>query len=128
VKAWQLLAAILLALLPGCGYVDDNPRAVRIVAQAYLDALRKHDAAAVCRVLAPEVEAAIAVGRTCETNLPVHWLRTYPALRAGAVREVSGPSGNPRFDVTVVGRRGGNLTLGRYGSVWHVVDSGGLTR
>ena len=125
-KGWSLLAAVLLALLAGCGYVDDNPRAVRIVAQAYLDSLRKHEAAAVCRVLAPEVQAVIAVGGTCEANLPAHWQRAYPALRVGGVREVAGPSGNPRFEVTVEGRRGVDLTLGRYGSIWHVVDGGGL--
>jgi hypothetical protein len=128
VKGWPLLAAVLLALFAGCGYVDDNPRAVRVVAQAYLDALRSHDAAAVCRVLAPEVQAAIAAGGTCDGSLPAHWDRTYPALRVGSAREVSGPSGNPRFEVTVEGRHGIVLTLGRYGSIWRVVGGGGLIR
>jgi hypothetical protein len=119
---------MLLALLTGCGYVDDNPLAARIVAQAYLEALRQHDAAAVCRVLAPEVQAAIAAGATCEANLPAHWQPTYPKLRLGNVREVAGPPGNPRFAVTVFGRPGVKIILGRYGSIWHVVDGGGLIR
>jgi hypothetical protein len=122
------MVAALLATLAGCGYVDNNPHAVQVVTQSYLDALEQHDATGVCRVLAPEVQAVIAAGRSCEASLPGHLLKTYPQLRAGAVHEVDGPPGNPRFDVAVPARPDVVITVGRYGSIWRVVSAGGLLR
>jgi hypothetical protein len=128
VRSWPLVAATLLAVLTGCGYVDDNPRAVRIVAQDYLDSLRRHDAGAVCTVLAPEVQAAIAAGATCEEKLPSHWRQTYPKLDVGGVHEVSGPAGNPRFNAAILEEPRVEITLGRYGSIWRVVGTGSFIR
>jgi hypothetical protein len=91
-----------------------------------LDGLKRHDADAVCRVLAPEVQAAIAAGMTCEAALPGHLHANYPRLEARGVYEVPGPPGNPRFNVDVTTRTGLAITVGRYWSIWRVVDGGGL--
>ena len=120
------IVAVLVAMLVGCGYVDNNPHAVHVVAQSYLDALKRHDAAGVCRVLAPEVQAAIAAGGSCDAALPAHLRKSYPRLQAGMAHEVDGPSGNPRFDVAVPAQPGVVITVGRYGSIWRVVGGGGL--
>jgi hypothetical protein len=117
-----------VAVLAGCGYVDDNSQAVKVVAQSYLDALKRHDPVGVCRVLAPELQAAIGAGGSCEAAMPGHLLKAYPRLRTGAVHEVHGPPGNPRFDVAVLARPDVVLTVGRYGSIWRVVGGGGLVK
>jgi hypothetical protein len=125
-RARLLIVPVLVATLAGCGYVDDNPHAVQVVAQSYLDSLRRHDLAGVCRVLAPEVQAAIAAGGTCEGALPAHLRKSYPRLQVGTAHEVDGPPGNPRFDVVVPAQAGVVITVGRYGSIWRVVGAGGL--
>jgi hypothetical protein len=113
-------------LVAGCGYVDNNPHATQVVAQAYLDSLRRHDVAGVCRVFAPEVQAAYGAGSSCQAGLPAHLRKTYPRLVVGGVHEVAGPSGNPRFDVAVQGQPGVEITVGRYGSIWRVIGGGGF--
>lgn len=121
--ATVIMVAFSLALV-GCGYVDDNPRAAAIVAQAYLDALAAHDAAAACRVLAPEVQLALASGQTCEVGLEPQLRNANPRLRVGRIRKVPGPPGNPRLDVDVPAQPGREIEVGRYGSIWRVIFGG----
>jgi hypothetical protein len=124
---WAAAACSAIGLLlAGCGYTDDNPRAAALVAQAYVDAVDRHDAAAVCRVLAPEAQAGFAAGKTCEGGLAGHLRPSATALRVGRVREVPGPPGNPRFNVAIPARPGSEITVGRYGSIWRIIGGGGL--
>jgi hypothetical protein len=120
------IGVVLLVLVSGCGYVDDNGRAAAVVAQAYLDAVRARDAAGVCRVLAPEVQAALAAGKTCEGAVARQLRVRRPKLRVAGVREIPGPPGNPRFNITVPEGSGRQITVGRYGSIWRVVDGAGF--
>lgn len=121
-------AAALLATLAlvsaACGYVDDNPRAAAIVAQAYLDGFADRDAHAICIVAAPEVQAAWTAGHaSCEAGLEP--LGRYPRLRVGRVRKVvPAPPLNPRFAVEVPAQPGREIEVARYGSTWRVVYGG----
>jgi hypothetical protein len=126
-RAFALIApfAVVLSAL-GCGYVDDNPQAARVVAQAYLDAFAEHDAAGICRVVAPEVQAALAAGRTsCDAGAEEQLGRSYPRLTVGRTQKVvPAPPNNPRYTVEVRGEPGRWIVVGRYGSTWRVVDGG----
>ena len=94
-KLQLFIAAALVVMLAGCGYVDNNPHAVQVVAQSYLDALKRHDVAGVCRVFAPEVQAAIAAGATCEAALPAHLRKSYPRPPSGARARSRRPAREP---------------------------------
>jgi hypothetical protein len=118
------LLAVIAAIASGCGYKDENPQAASIVAQAYLNALAAHDAHAVCRVLAPEVQAAIARGGTCDQGILASLRHRSPRLAVGKVEKIQGPPGNPRFEVAVRSQPGREIVVGRYGSIWRVVDGG----
>lgn len=118
-----MIVALPFALV-GCGYVDDNSRAAGMVAQAYLQALTEHDAAAACRLLAPDVQLAVSSGRTCEVGMEPLVGAANPRLRIGQVRKVPGPFGNPRFDVDVPAQPGRVIQVARYGSTWRVVNGG----
>jgi hypothetical protein len=124
VKCLLVLAAVLMVAANGCGYTDDNGRAARVVAQAYLNAFTARNATAICRVLAPEVTAALPNGQTCEERVGLLLHRAYPRLIVGRVRRVPGPPLNPRFAVAVPAERGRWITVGRYGSIWRVIDGG----
>lgn len=117
-------AAIFILLCAGCGYADDNPRAAALVAQAYLDAFASRDAAAVCRLVAPEVKGALAAGQACEDGVRPQFKAAASRLVVGRVREIPAPAVNPRFAVEVSGQPGRFVTVGRYGSIWRVVDGG----
>jgi hypothetical protein len=127
-RAIRLLALAAALAAAGCGYQDDNSRAAAIVAQAYLDAVVAEDAAGVCRVVAPEVQAAFAAGQpSCEAGLQPVLDRSAPVprLEIGIVAKLPNPPpGNPRFTVTVRSQPGRMITVGRYGSIWRVVDGG----
>jgi hypothetical protein len=117
--------AVLALMSAACGYVDDNPRAAAVVAQAYLDAFTERDAPGVCRVSAPEVQAAWAAAGhgSCEAGLEP--LGNYPRLRVGPVRKVvPAPPLNPRFAVAVPTQPGREIIVARYGSTWRVVYGG----
>jgi hypothetical protein len=118
-----LIAAIAM-VSAGCGYVDDNPHAGAVVAQAYLDAFTARNAHAICRVLAPEVRQALATGRTCEAALAPQLRRRYPRLTVGSIHKVPSPPLNPRFAVEIPAQPGRVVIVGRYGSTWRVVDGG----
>jgi hypothetical protein len=107
-----------------CGYEDNNPDAAALVAQVYLDAFTNRDAQAICRVAAPEVQAAWAAGHaSCEAGLEP--LGRYPRLRVGEVRKVvPAPPLNPRFTVAVPAQPGREIEVARYGSTWRVVYGG----
>jgi hypothetical protein len=119
-----VLLAMVAAIASGCGYRDENPRAAAIVAQAYLNAVAADKAHAVCRVLAPEVQAAIARGASCEKGLIPTLRRRGRHLTVGSVQKVPSPPGNPRFEVAVRGQVGREIIVGRYGSIWRVIDPG----
>jgi hypothetical protein len=123
-KLISLFISALALIASGCGYVDDNPRAARVVAQAYLDAYAQHNPSKICRVLAPEVVIAVAAGRTCEEGLAPQLLQDHPRLRAGRTRKAPSPPGNPRLFVAVQGQPGREIELGRYGSIWRVINGG----
>jgi hypothetical protein len=126
VRATVPLLATLTLYTFGCGYADDNPQAARVVAQSYLDAFEHHDAAAICRVSAPEVQAALALGHTsCDAGAAEQLNHPYPHLTTGRTRKVvPAPANNPRYAVEVRGEAGRWIILGRYGSIWRVVDGG----
>jgi hypothetical protein len=117
------LLLVVAATASGCGYTDENPQAAAIVAQAYLNAYTAHDAHAVCRVLAPEVQSAMAQGHTCEQGVRPAFRRS-SHLVVGKVRRIPAPPGNPRFEVAVRGEPGREIVVGHYGSIWRVVDGG----
>lgn len=121
--ALVLLAAVAL-IGSGCGYNDNNSDAAALVAQSYLDAYTKRDRQAICRVAAPEVQAALAAGHpSCEAG--VQLLARYPRLKVGRARKVEpAPPLNPRYAVSVEGEPGREIVLGRYGSTWRVVYGG----
>jgi hypothetical protein len=123
-----VFAAVALSAV-GCGYVDDNPRAARVVAQAYLDAFAEHDAAGICRVSAPEVQIALTAGHaSCDEGAEERLGHSYPRLSTGRTQKVvPAPSNNPRYAVEVVGQPGRWIVVGRYGSTWRVVDGGAPT-
>jgi hypothetical protein len=108
----------------GCGYKDDNPEAAALVAQSYLDAYTARNRQAICRVAAPEVQAALTVGHpSCEAGIQL--LARYPRLKVGRVRKVEpAPPLNPRYAVAVPAQPGREIVLGRYGSTWRVVYGG----
>jgi hypothetical protein len=110
-----------------CGYIDDNPRAASKVAQAYLNAFTERDPDAICRVLAPEAQLALAAGKTCEEGVAQQLARPYPLVTVGDIRPAPSPFGNPRFAVDVPAQPGRAILVGRYGSIWRVID-GGRTR
>src|SRR4051812_42164902 len=110
--------------LAGCGYVDENRSAAQEVAQAYLDAYRAHNPHAVCRILAPETAAALAGDGTCERAVDAQLTHVYPRLRAGRAHPIPHPELNPRFAVAVQGEPARSIVVGRYGSIWRVVDGG----
>jgi hypothetical protein len=119
-----LLVAVML-VSGACGYSDDNPRAAARVAQAYLDGFADRDASSICRVAAPEVQAAwAAAGQgSCEAGLEP--LGRYPRLRVGLVRKIDpAPPLNPRYAVAVPAQPGREIEVGRYGSTWRVVYGG----
>jgi len=123
------LAALTLVTIvlvgASCGYEDDNPRAAAIVAQAYLDGFADRDASSICRVSAPEVQAAWAAAGngSCEAGLEP--LGRYPRLRVGRVRKIDpAPPLNPRYAVAVPAQPGREIEVGRYGSTWRVVYGG----
>ena len=118
------LIGVLALVGAGCGYKDDNPEAAALVAQTYLDAYTKRDRQAICRVAAPEVQAALAVGHpSCEAGIQL--LSRYPRLKVGRVRKVEpAPPLNPRYAVSVPAEPGREIILGRYGSTWRVVYGG----
>jgi hypothetical protein len=119
------LAAVLCAATVGCGYVDDNPRAAQVVAQAYLDAYTDRDLATVCRVLAPEIVLAVSANRpSCEAGISTLLTGPYPPLTVGSTREAPSPPGNPRLFVSVREQPGRMIELGRYGSIWRVINGG----
>ena len=119
------LAATLCALSAGCGYLDDNPRAAQEVAQAYLDAYTARDPAGVCRVLAPEIVLAVAANRpSCEAGIALQLVEPHPRLTVGPTREAPSPPGNPRLFVSVREQPGRAVELGRYGSIWRVINGG----
>jgi hypothetical protein len=128
VKCAIVLVAALAFTGAGCGYADNNARAAAMVAQAYLNAFAAQDAPAICRVLAPEVVVALAAGRTCEERVQLLLHHPYPRLTVGRVRIVSGPPLNPRFAVAVPAQHGRWITVGRYGSIWRVIDGGLASR
>lgn len=108
-----------------CERSDDDHHAAAVVAQAYLDAHTARDPAAVCRVLAPEVQLAIAAGHaSCGDAVRVQLGGRYPRLTVGSSREAPSPPGNPRIAVEVREQPGREMTVGRYGSIWRVVDGG----
>jgi hypothetical protein len=120
----SLLVCALGLIAPGCGYVDDNPHAAQVVAQAYLDAYTNKEPAKICRVLAPEVALAVAAGRTCVEGIAPQLRQEYPRLTAGRTHNAPSPPGNPRMFVSVREQPGRELVLGRYGSIWRVIDGG----
>ena len=119
-----LLLLVLLSFGAGCGYVDDNPRAAEVVAQAYLDGYSEHDGSAVCRVLAPEVHAAFAPLGGCEKAVRPSLQLEQPRLTVGHAQKVPSPPVNPRFVVNVREQHGRLITVGRYGSIWRVIHGG----
>jgi hypothetical protein len=120
---WTFLIGFVF-LAGGCGYVDDNQRAAEIVAQAYLNAYATGDASAICNVLAPEVEVLVANGGTCETALEPVLQKRFPRLTVGRASHVAAPFGNPRYTVPIRQEPGRQIIVGRYGSIWRVIDGG----
>jgi hypothetical protein len=115
--------------LPGplrcCNHPDDDDHAAAVVAQAYLSAYRRRDASAICGMVAPEVELAIAAGQpSCGVALQSQLAASYPRLSIGATHDVPSPAGNPRIAVAVREQPGREVLVGRYGSIWRVVDGG----
>jgi len=115
-------------LAGGCGgYQDDNWRAAREVAQAYLDAQQREDTARACGLLAPETQASFAAlgGGACEAGVPS---ASGPAgdrrLNVAGVTPVPGSGLNPRMGVRVREQPARLIVVGRYGSTWRVVDVG----
>jgi hypothetical protein len=125
-RRWLSALAIGALAATGCGYSDDNDDAAAVVAQAYLDAFAESDAAGICRVSAPEVQAAFAAGKeSCEAGLEEPLKHSHPRLSTGRITEVEdAPAGNPRFAVEVPGQPGRVIIVGRYGSIWRVVNGG----
>lgn len=125
-RAVSVLAVALAVGLCGCGYADDNRRAAALVAQVYLDSFAEREPTAICRVLAPEVQGAIASGHpSCEAGLAERLSRPHPRRTTGRVRRIAPPSpDNPRYAVEVRGEPGRWIIVGRYGSTWRVVDGG----
>jgi hypothetical protein len=124
--SWLLLTLLAAGALTACGYPDDNDDAAIVVAQAYLDGWAEGDAADICRVSAPEVQAAFAAGKpSCEAGLAEPLKQRHPHLTTGQVTEVKdAPAGNPRFAVEVKEQPGRIIVVGRYGSIWRVVNGG----
>jgi hypothetical protein len=121
----RAIAAGLAALaLGGCGYQDDNHAAARVVAQSFLDAYAKHDAAAVCRVLAPDLLATVAAeaGGSCEGYVQRTFKQGPGRLRAGDV-----VGDEHRVKVRVANVPGRFLGVLRYGSTWRVAEGWQLT-
>lgn len=118
------LLTLTIVVVGGCGYHDDNPEAAAIVAKIYVDAHTARDAAAICRVLAPEIQLAIGAGRPCDIRLRTQLAQRYPRLTLGRVREVPSPPLNPRYAVVVREQPGREIVVARYGSTWLVVDGG----
>jgi hypothetical protein len=126
-RLWLTALAIGALAAAGCGYSDENDDAAVVVAQAYLDAFAENDAAGICRVSAPEVAAAFAADKgSCDAGLEEPLRSTqHPRLSTGRVTKVeNAPPGNPRFAVEVPGQPGRVIVVGRYGSIWRVVDGG----
>ncbi len=74
-------ALLLCGTVCACGYEDDNPQAVRVVARAFLDAYAARDAATICRVITPPLATTFAASAgTCEHHIAA----TFPS-RAEAV-------------------------------------------
>jgi hypothetical protein len=123
---WRAIPiAMVVAASTGCGYEDENPHAAAIVAQAYLDAYTARDAAGICRVAAPEVQQAIAAGQpSCATVLQPQLARRYPRLTVGDAHSAPSPPLNPRIALAVREQPGREIVVGRYGSIWRVIDGG----
>lgn len=108
-----------------CDQPDEDRHAAAIVAQAYLDAHTARDASAICRIVAPEVQLTIAAGQpSCAAVLQPQLARRYRHLRVGGTSVVPSPPGNPRIAVEVRDQPGRRMVVGRYGSIWRVVDGG----
>ena len=119
------IATVLALAAAACGYHDDSPDAAVEVAQAYLDAHTALDAAAICRVVAPEVRLTIAAGQpSCADALRPQLGRRYPKLIVGGTHNAPSPPLNPRIAVAVKEQPGREIVVGRYGSIWRVVDGG----
>jgi hypothetical protein len=123
-KIISIITTIIVVLAGGCGYEDGNPRAARVVAQAYVNAYRARDAATICRVLAPELELRYASqgGGECARYLRTTFKYRAPALKLGMVHESEG-----RARVYVLGYPTHFIGLVKFGSLWRVVESWGLT-
>jgi hypothetical protein len=123
-RARAIFAGAVLLAAAGCGYTDENPHAAQIVAQAYLDGHTARDPVAICRVVAPEVQAVFGAGQSCPEGLRPRLEARYPRLTVGDVHPAPSPPLNPRIAVAVREQPGREVIVGRYGSIWRVVDGG----
>jgi hypothetical protein len=117
----SVFAALLTALVIGaCGYQDGDSQAVRVVAQAYLEAYSQRDAATVCRVIIPPLAANFAAeaGGSCERHIASTFTPWEAPVRLGPVK-VMGATAR----VGVADQPGRFVGLVKYGSLWAVVSS-----
>jgi hypothetical protein len=112
--------ASVAVILGGCGYQDQDPQAVRVVAQAFVSAYPQRDPTMICTVVIPPLAAQFAslAHGSCEQHIASTFTPHEPVVRLGAVK-VSGGSAT----VDVVGQPGHNVDLIKYGSLWAVTAS-----
>ncbi len=98
------------------------------MAQAYVNAYRVRDAATICLVLLPEQRATYARngGGRCERFIEKTFMHQEPSITMGAVHEYGGQT-PVEATVFVQGDPKHFIKLLKFGSVWRVVESWGLT-
>ncbi|MGI8729157.1 MAG: hypothetical protein ACR2LK_04080 [Solirubrobacteraceae bacterium] len=114
------LLAVSLGALAGCGYHDDNPAAVHVVVQSYLDAIAAKDATIACRLTAADQRSLLAAraGGDCAAGAATTFAAREPPRRAGAetLDTLTAPA---TAAVDVPGY--GTVSLLRVGSLWRIV-------
>lgn len=118
-RGLAILAGVTALLVAGCGYDDDNPAAVELVAQAYLDARAAGDEARVCEILTPTqrdafIRASGGVG-SCEAAVDAE-------IVDGVARRSVADVRRERFanEAVAVLDDGTTIDLSRVGSVWGI--------
>lgn len=106
--------------LAGCGYQDENPQAVRVVAQAYLVAYVTRDPSTICRVVIPPLAATFAseAGGSCEQHIRSTFTHNEPAVRLGAITMFE-----THAMVYVMDDPRRFIGLIKFGSIWRVTES-----